>query len=118
MSHYKHVYAAINNTLHHLKQAQEYCDDLKPIDKEACGSWKKELKAIEKQLNGCYKTVEGKHKKTSGTMRKKTAAYDEHMMDESWDLDRGDDDDDDYDYRNEEKELTASSKSRLKKFSK
>ena len=32
MSHYKHVFNAINNTLHHLKQAQECCDDLKDLD--------------------------------------------------------------------------------------
>lgn len=127
MSDYKHVYAAINNTLHHIKQAQELCDDLKEIDKESCGSWKKELKGIEKQLNGCFKTVESKHKKAAGTMRKKTASYEEEMMNEDWDMDR-DDEDDDYDYNHHNNMpafrpsselshgLMAASKSRLKKF--
>jgi hypothetical protein len=127
MSQYKHVYNAINNTLHHLKQAQECCDDLKEIDREACGSWKKELKAIEKQLNGCCKTVEGKHKKAAGTMRKKTASYEEEMMNEDFDLELNSEDDDyDHSYHNDMPAfrphselahgLMASSKSRLKKL--
>jgi hypothetical protein len=65
MSHYKHIYNAVSNTMHHLKQAQEMCEDAMSMDKEACGTWKKELKQIERQINACYKKVESKHKKAS-----------------------------------------------------
>jgi hypothetical protein len=72
MSNYKHVYRAIDNAMRHLQQAQECCDDLKHTDKEACGTWKKQIKDIEKQLKGCYKNVELKHKKASNKSTTKT----------------------------------------------
>ncbi len=113
MSHYKHVFNAINNTLHHLKQAQDYCDDLKPIDKVACGTWKKELKTVEKQLSGCFKTVEGKHKKAANTMKNKTASYEEEMFNDDWDIEY----DDDYmDYWSEEEMKTEASSLERKKY--
>ena len=63
MSNYKHIYNAMGNTMHHLKQAQEMCEDMMSMDKEACGPWKKQLKEVEKQINACYKQVEKKHNK-------------------------------------------------------
>ena len=82
MSDYKHIYNAIDNAMRHIQQAQECCDDTMHLDKEACGTWKKELKAVEKQLKGCYKKVEGKHKKTPNKKPVKTASYDSQYKDE------------------------------------
>ena len=65
MSQYKHIYNAIDNAMRHIQQAQECCDDAMHLDKEACGTWKKQLKEAEKQIKACYKKVESKHKKAS-----------------------------------------------------
>jgi hypothetical protein len=76
MSQYKHIYNAIDNAMKNLKQAQECCDDIMHLDKESCGSWKKQIKDVEKQLGTCYKKVEGKHKKGAGSKRVRTASVD------------------------------------------
>jgi hypothetical protein len=81
MSQYKHVYNALDNAMKNLKQAQECCDDIMHIDKESCGSWKKQIKAVEKELGTCYKKVEGKHKKGPAAKKVKTASAIDDLLD-------------------------------------
>jgi predicted RNase H-like nuclease (RuvC/YqgF family) len=72
MSDYKHIYNSIDNAMRHIQQAQEYCGDAMHLDKESCGTWKKQLKEIEKQVKSCYRNVETKHKKASLKKEEKT----------------------------------------------
>lgn len=79
MSDYKHIYNALDHAMRHLQQAQEGCDDTMHLDKEACGTWKKQIKEAEKALKGCYRKVESKHKKASA-VQTKTASTTEDTL--------------------------------------
>lgn len=80
MSDYKHIYNALDHAMRHLQQAQECCDDAMHLDKEACGTWKKQIKEAEKALKGCYRKVESKHQKSSATQQTKTASATEDAI--------------------------------------